>query len=126
MASFAEYMIDALSKVYQYDFDGKNLGEIDLPGIGTVRGFSGKKEDDVLYYRFTNYANPSVVYQYLPKDSGALYYIDFSPDAYVSSQVFYASKDGTKIPMIITHKKGLERNGKKPKFSMVTEGLILV
>ena len=115
---FAEYMIDALSKVYQYDFDGKTLGEIDLPGIGTVRGFSGKKEDDVLYYRFTNYANPSVVYQYLPKDKkSALYWtppIDFSPEAYVSSQVFYTSKDGTKIPMIITHKKGLERNGKNP------------
>ena len=71
-----------------------------------------------MYYRFTNYANPSVVYQYLPKDKkSALYWtppIDFSPDAYVSSQVFYTSKDGTKIPMIITHKKGLERNGKNP------------
>ena len=115
---FAEYMIDAISKVYQYDFNGNNLGEIELPGIGTASGFSGKKEDELLYYRFTNYANPSVVYTYRPKEKeSALYWtppIDFSPEDYVSTQVFFTSKDGTKIPMIITHKKGLERNGKNP------------
>ena len=115
---FAEYMIDAISQVYQYDFDGKNLGKITLPGIGSVRGFSGKKEAEKIYFNFTNYATPSVIYSFTPKTQESKLYwepsIDFSASNYVSTQVFYTSKDGTKVPMIITHKKGLERNGKNP------------
>lgn len=115
---FAEYMIDAISQVDQYDFDGNNLGKVALPGIGSVRGFSGKKKDKELFFSFTNYASPSVIYRYTPStQKSELYWeppIDFSASNYVSSQVFYTSKDGTKIPMIITHKKGLKRNGKNP------------
>lgn len=115
---FAEYMIDAISQVYQYDFDGNNLGEVPLPGIGSIRGFSGKKEDETLFYNFANYASPSVIYRYMPKtQKSELFWeppIDFSANDYVSTQVFYTSKDGSKVPMIITHKKGLKRNGKNP------------
>lgn len=115
---FAEYMIDAISQVYQYDFDGNNLGEVLLPGIGSIRGFSGKKEDETLFYNFANYASPSVIYRYMPKtQKSELFWeppIDFSANDYVSTQVFYTSKDGLKVPMIITHKKGLKRNGKNP------------
>lgn len=115
---FAEYMVDAISKVYQYDYTGTLIQEIELPGVGSVSGFGGKKEDDLLYYRFTNYANPSVIYSYQPKSqTSALYWsppIDFDPNDYVSKQVFYTSKDSTQVPMIITHKKGVELNGKNP------------
>lgn len=115
---FAEYMIDAISKVYQYDYKGQLLGEIDLPGLGSVSGFGGKKEQKTLYYSFSNYHSPGRIYAFNPdKKSSSMYWspnINFDPDAYVSKQVFFTSKDGTKIPMIITHKKGLEYNGKNP------------
>ena len=111
-------MIDATSKVFQYDYAGNNLGPIDLPGIGTAGGFSGKADDEQVYYRFTNYATPSTIYTYDPDTrKSSLYWapnIDFSPLNYTSEQVFFSSKDGTKIPMMITYKKGLERNGKNP------------
>ncbi|AWL10981.1 Prolyl oligopeptidase [Saliniradius amylolyticus] len=115
---FAEYMVDAISKVKQYDYDGKLVRDVTLPGVGSVGGFDGKKEDETLYYSFSNYKTPTTIYSYAP-DSGesAIYKkpdIDFNPDNYVSKQVFYTSKDGTKVPMIITHKKGLELNGKNP------------
>ncbi len=115
---FANYMVDAISKVKQYDYQGNLIKEIQLPGLGTADGFSGKKEDDVLHYAFTNYNTPSNIYKLNPKiGETALYWkpkIKFNSDAYESVQVFYASKDGTKIPMIITHKKGLKRDGKNP------------
>jgi prolyl oligopeptidase len=115
---FATYMIDATSKVFQFDKNGNNLGEIKLPGVGSAGGWSGKKDDDVLYYSFTNYHTPGVIYSYNPKERTSSKYwspsIDFKAEDYVSSQVFYASKDDTKVPMIITHKKGLEYNGNNP------------
>ncbi len=115
---FAEYMIDAVSKVFQYDMDGKQLREIELPGVGSAGGFGGKKEAKELYFSFTNYTNPSTIYKFDPKVGTYEVYkksaIDFNPDAYESKQIFYTSKDGTKIPMIITHKKGIELNGKNP------------
>ena len=115
---FAEYMVDAISKIHQYDSKGTNLGEVSLPGVGSVSGFSGEKEDAILYYRFTNYANPSSIYAYNPlTQKSELYWnppIDFNPSMYESKQVFYKSKDSTKVPMIITYKKGIELNGKNP------------
>ena len=115
---FAEYMVDAISKIHQYDSKGTNLGEVSLPGVGSVSGFSGEKEDAILYYRFTNYANPSSIYAYNPlTQKSELYWnppIDFDPSMYESKQVFYESKDSTKVPMIITYKKGIELNGKNP------------
>ena len=115
---FTEYMVDAISKVNQYDYNGKLIREIKLPGIGSVGGFSGKPEDKDLYFSFTNYTTPSTIYKYNPKDGNAIVFIkpkvDFNPENYESNQVFYTSKDGTKIPMIITHKKGIKLNGKNP------------
>jgi len=115
---FAEYMVDAVSKVIQYDFDGNLIREIKLPGVGSAGGFSGKKEAAELYFSFTNYNTPNSSYKFNPKEGTYTSYwkpsIDFNADHYESHQVFYISKDGTKVPMIITHKKGLELNGKNP------------
>ena len=115
---FANYMVDAVSKVLQYNYDGELIREVKLPGVGSVGGFSAKKDDKELYYSFTNYVTPGSIYKYdIEKGVSELYRkpnIDFNPEAYQSKQVFFSSKDGTKVPMIITHKKGLERNGKNP------------
>lgn len=115
---FTEYMVDAISKVYQYDMNGKQIREIELPGIGSVGGFNGKKEDTELYFSFSNYINPSAIYEFDPNAGSYKIFkkplIDFNSDDYETQQVFYNSKDGTKIPMIITHKKGIELNGKNP------------
>ena len=108
---FAQYMVDAISKVEQYDYTGKLIRTVELPGVGTVRGFSAKDEDEVLYYTFTNYVVPSNSYAFNPKEgTSELFWkpsIEMSSEDYVSEQVFYTSKDGTKVPMIITHKKVL-------------------
>ncbi|WP_334113626.1 prolyl oligopeptidase family serine peptidase [Paucihalobacter sp.] len=115
---FASYMVDAISKVLQYDYNGKLVREVELPGIGTVGGFGAKKEEKELYFTFTNYVTPGSIFKYNIKTGDSELYqkskIDFDSDAFESKQVFYTSKDGTKVPMIITHKKGMELNGKNP------------
>ncbi len=115
---FAEYMVDAVSKVLQYDYNGNLVREVELPGVGSAGGFGAKKEEDHLYYSFTNYVTPGNIYKYdIEAGTSELYRkpdIDFNPENYESKQVFYTSKDGTKVPMIITHKKGIELNGKNP------------
>ena len=115
---FAEYMVDALSKAYQYDYNGKLVREVALPGLGSVGGLGGKKDATTIYYSFTNYNTPSSSYTYNVEDgTSELYWspdIDFDPDQYISEQVFYTSKDGTKVPMMITYKKGLIKDGKNP------------
>lgn len=115
---FAEYMVDANSKVLQYDYNGELIRNIDLPGVGSVSGFRGKKNDKEIYFNFTNYYTPSSAFKLDPFLGSYTSYwspeVDFDPLAYESKQVFYSSKDGTKIPMIITYKKGLNFNGKNP------------
>jgi prolyl oligopeptidase len=115
---FANYIKDAISVVKQYDNKGKLVREVALPGIGTVSGFNGKKEDRVLYYTFSNYTTPGSTYTFFPDEGQSKIYkqpkVDFKSENYESIQVFYTSKDGTKIPMIITHKKGLKLDGKNP------------
>lgn len=115
---FTEYMVDAVSKVMQYNYDGNLVREIVLPGVGSASGFGGKKEDKDFFFSFTNYITPGSSYKF-NVDSGEydLYWkpdIAFITDDYESKHIFYTSKDGTKIPMIITHIKGLELNGKNP------------
>jgi len=115
---FAHYLKDAVSFVQQYSMDGELEQTIDLPGVGTARGFSAKREETELYYMFTSYTYPTTIFRYdissgkseVYRESGA----DFDPDQYESKQVFYTSKDSTRIPMIITHKKGVELTGDNP------------
>jgi prolyl oligopeptidase len=115
---FTEYMEDAVSKVKQYDYEGKLVRDVELPGVGSVGGFGSKKEEKELYYSYTNYKTPGSIYKYNVESGKSELYrkpeIDFNPENYESKQVFYTSKDGTKVPMIITHKKGIELNGKNP------------
>ena len=115
---FAEYMVDAVSQIKQYDYDGELVRDVELPGIGSVGGFGTKKEEKELYYTFTNYVTPGSIYKYnIESGTSELFRkpdINFDPENYESKQVFYTSKDGTKVPMIITYKKGLELNGKNP------------
>ncbi|WP_370566803.1 prolyl oligopeptidase family protein [Flavobacterium sp. GP15] len=115
---FANYMQDAVSVVKQYDYSGKLIRQIELPGVGTTGGFGGKKKENILYYSFTNYITPGSTYSFDAKTGISSIYqrpkVDFKSEQYESKQVFYTSKDGTKIPMIITHKKGLKLDGKNP------------
>ncbi|NJX13922.1 prolyl oligopeptidase family serine peptidase [Tamlana crocina] len=114
----AEYMVDAISQVKQYDYNGNLIRSIDLPGIGNANNFGSKKEDTFDYFSFTNYYTPSSIYKLnLETGETTLYWkpsIAFNPEDYESKQVFYTSKDGTKVPMIITHKKGITLNGTNP------------
>ena len=115
---FSNYMVDAVSQVKQFDYNGKLIREIALPGVGTAGGFSDKKEATTIYYSFSNYINPGSIYAFTPSTGISTLYnkpaIDFNPDLYETKQVFYTSKDGTKIPMIISYKKGTILNGKNP------------
>ena len=115
---FAHYMIDAVSSVKQYDYKGKLICDIKLPGLGTASGFGGRKKDKILYFYFTNYVTPGTIFSYNPKTNESKIYqspkVEFKPEQYESKQVFYASKDGTKIPMIITYKKGMKLDGSNP------------
>ena len=115
---FAEYMVDAVSKVLQYSFDGKLIREVKLPGVGSSGGFGGKTNAKELYFSFTNYNTPNSSYKFNPKDGTYVSYwkpqIGFNSGDYESKQIFYHSKDGTKVPMIITHKKGMKLNGENP------------
>ncbi|MDD3005413.1 prolyl oligopeptidase family serine peptidase [Flavobacterium sp.] len=115
---FANYMKDAVTQVMQYDYNGKLIREVQLPGIGTTGGFGGKKQEKTLYYSFTNYITPGTIYSFDPQTGVSKEYqkpkVDFNSANYESKQIFYTSKDGTKVPMIITHKKGLKLDGKNP------------
>ena len=115
---FAKYMKDAVTYVKQLDYDGKLIREITLPGKGTASGFGGKEKEKDIYYSFSNYITPSTTFKYNVETGKSEIYqkpkVKFSPENYVSEQVFYTSKDGTKVPMMISYKKGLKLNGKNP------------
>lgn len=115
---FAHYMKDALTQIKQYDLDGKEIREVELPGLGSAGGFSSRKNEEDVYYSFTNYVTPPTIYKYDLETGNSEEYqkpdIDFNPEDYESKQVFYTSKDGTKVPMMITFKKGIEMNGQNP------------
>lgn len=115
---FAHYMKDAVSTVKQYDYNGKLIRDIQLPGLGTASGFGDKKEVKDLYYSFTNYITPGTIYKMdIASGKSEVYQqpkVKFNPGDYESKQVFYTSKDGTKVPMLITYKKGLKLDGSNP------------
>ncbi len=115
---FTQYLKDASSKAYFYNLDGSFVRELELPAIGTLSGFNGEKNKNTAYYGFTSFTFPSSVYKYdvttgvsevMHKSE-----VDFEPENYVTNQVFYESKDGTKIPMFIVHKKGIKMDGDNP------------
>lgn len=115
---FAKYMKDAVTSVKQFDYDGKLIREIQLPGIGTANGFGGKEKEKDLYFSFTNYITPGTIYKFNADTGKSEVYqkpkVKFNPDDFVSEQVFFTSKDGTKIPMMINYKKGTQLDGKNP------------
>ncbi|MDO1445986.1 prolyl oligopeptidase family serine peptidase [Rhodocytophaga aerolata] len=117
---FASYLKDASSKVYQLSIDGKTENEIKLPAIGSAGGFSGEKTDKELFYTFTSFTYPTTIYRYTIATGKSEIFrkseVKFSIDDYVTKQIFYTSKDGTKVPMFIVHKKGLVMDGNNPTY----------
>ncbi|HLP73141.1 MAG TPA: prolyl oligopeptidase family serine peptidase [Bacteroidales bacterium] len=115
---FAEYMVDAVSRVQQYDREGKMVREISLPDKGSASGFGAKKADREVYFTFTNYVTPPSIYRLEPVSGTTEIFkkpdVAFNSADYESKQVFYNSKDGTKIPMFITYRKGTTQDGKNP------------
>lgn len=115
---FCVYLKDAVSKVYQYEMNGNQVREIELPGLGSAYGFNAKHKEKELYFTYTSYIYPFTIFELdIASGKRTLYKkpdIKFNPEEYESKQVFYPSKDGTKIPMLITYKKGIELNGKNP------------
>ena len=115
---FVRYLVDAKSQIMQYGLNGKLIREISLPAIGSAYGFNAKEDDKNLYYSFSSYTYPSTIFNYNIKTGESELYrqpeIDFTPSDYNTEQVFYKSKDGTIVPMFITFKKGVERNGANP------------
>ena len=115
---FAIYLQDAQHKVVQYGFDGKPVREVALPAIGTLGGFGGEKEDAQFYYSLSNYTSPATIYRYdIASGESALFKapeVRFDPELFVTEQVFYPSKDGTRVPMFITHRRDMELDGTNP------------
>ena len=115
---FAGYLKDATTTIKQYDYQGKFEHRIELPGPGTAGGFGSKKSDSFFFYSYTSFTYPNTIFKYDIKSGKSELYkkseVKFDPQAYETRQVFYTSKDGTKIPMFITSKKGLVLNGNNP------------
>ena len=115
---FASYLKDASGKIVQYDLSGNKIREVQLPGIGTVAGFGGKRKDVELFYSFTSFTQPNTIFRYdIGNGKSELFRrsdVKFNPDDFVTEQVFFASKDGTKVPIFISYKKGMKKDGNNP------------
>jgi len=114
----AVYLKDAHSQIKVFARDGKPVREVELPGIGSAGGFGGKRSDTETFYSFTSYTVPGVIYRYDLKTGASTVWhapkVDFNMGEYETKQIFYASKDGTRVPMFITHRKGLKLDGQNP------------
>jgi len=112
------YLKDARTEVRLYDLQGKFLRNVDLPGIGTADGFGGKRKDKETFYSFTSFVTPTTIYRYEPGAGKSTVFrqpkVDFDSAKYETKQVFYHSKDGTRVPMFLTYKKGLKLDGQNP------------
>ncbi len=115
---FANYLQDAQSRVCRYDWEGKLLGDVALPAIGTVGGFEAEKDAAELYYALTNYTSPATIYRYdIASGESTLYKrpeVAFDPELFTTERVFFTSKDGTRVPMFVTHRRDMKLNGKNP------------
>jgi len=117
---FAFYLKDASSRVLQFDYSGTVEREVTLPAIGTARGLSGRRDDKTLFYSFTSFTTPSTIYRYdVESGQTALFRqpeLRFNPDDFEIKQIFYTSKDQTRVPMFIVHRKGIRLDGRNPTF----------
>ena len=117
---FTNYLKDANSKIFQHKLDGTVIREIELPALGSAGGFGGKRDERTLFYTFTSFTYPPTIYKFDPATGASEVFrtseVKFDPAGYETKQVFYTSKDGTKVPMFIVHKKGLKLDGKNPTF----------
>lgn len=115
-----EYMKDATNRLYVYTTEGSFVHEVNLPGPGTIAGFEGKKDENEAFFAFTSFTYPSTVFVYdILNNTSKVFFdseLDFDPAKYESKQVFYTSKDGTKVPMFIVHKAGLNLDGNNPVY----------
>ncbi|WP_434568192.1 prolyl oligopeptidase family serine peptidase [Vibrio chagasii] len=115
---FAHYMVDVVSKIDQLDYQGNLVRELHMPGLGTASGLGGKTEQTQLYYTFTNYVTPPTIFSFdVESGNSEIYQHSESPfesDKFESKQIFYTSKDGTQVPMLISYKKGLKLDGNNP------------
>ena len=113
-----DYLKDARSEIRVHDLNGKFLRNVDLPGIGTAGGFGGKRRDKETFYAFTSFVSPTIVYRYDPESGKSSVFrqpkVDFDPNQFETKQIFYNSKDGTRVPMFLTYKKGLKLDGQNP------------
>ena len=117
---FTNYLKDANSKIFQHKLDGSLIREIELPALGSAGGFGGKRDEKTLFYTFTSFTYPPTIYKFDPATGASEVFrkseVKFNPADYETKQVFFASKDGTRVPMFIVHKKGLKLDGKNPTF----------
>ena len=115
---FVTYLKDVTSRVYVYDYNGKPEREVQLPALGTSGGFEGERNDQFVFYTFTSITFPPAIYRYdIATGKSSIFRkpeVKFNPEEYVTEQVFYPSKDGTKVPMFIVYKKGIQKNGRNP------------
>ncbi|MCX6558993.1 MAG: prolyl oligopeptidase family serine peptidase [Candidatus Aminicenantes bacterium] len=117
---FCNYLKDANTKIYQHGLDGKMVREIVLPALGTAGGFGGWRDDKTIFYTFTSFTYPPTIFKYdIAGGTSEVFRkpeVRFDPQGYETKQIFYVSKDGTKVPMFIVHKKGLALDGTNPCF----------
>lgn len=115
---FITYIKDVTSRVYLYSMEGKLEKEVVLPALGSAGGFGGERDDKTVFYSFTSFTFPPTIYQYdIASGKSEVFRkpeVKFKPEDYVTEQVFYPSKDGTKVPMFIVYKSGLKMDGKNP------------
>ncbi|MCA9298728.1 MAG: S9 family peptidase, partial [Phycisphaerales bacterium] len=113
-----DYMRDARAEIRIFATNGSLVRTVDLPGIGTASGFAGEQDENETFYSFTSFTTPSTIYRYdMATGASSVFHtsnVGFDPAEYETTQVFYASKDGTRVPMFITHRKGLVRDGNNP------------
>ncbi len=117
---WASYLKDAKTVIKRFDYDGSNAIEVSLPGLGSANGFGGQKADKEFFYSFSSFTIPNTIYKYdIATNSSSEFFeseLKFEPSDYVEKQIFYTSKDGTRVPMFIVHKKGLELTGNNPTY----------
>ncbi|MGF1934694.1 MAG: prolyl oligopeptidase family protein [Nostoc sp. ChiQUE02] len=116
----ADYLKDAHSQIKIFDLNGAFVREVELPGLGSAGGFGGKRNDTETFYSYTSFTTPGTIYRYDMVTGKSTIFrqpqVDFNPDDYETKQVFYQSKDGTRVPMFITHKKGIQLDGNNPTY----------